>query len=124
MPPTRGHDLKPCLPPRTFQQGDDAPHTGARLETLLDQGERLGQTDAPHTGARLETGTASLTDTAALTMPPTRGHDLKRKSLPQARLRRGMPPTRGHDLKPPPPVVDGADLQDAPHTGARLETFL
>ena len=57
-------------------------------------------------------------------MPPTRGHDLKHlvnvDRKPQF-LR--MPPTRGHDLKRLPDKSCITDHPDAPHTGARLETF-
>ena len=34
-----------------------------------------------------------------------------------------MPPTRGHDLKPKSGGRIGKSQADAPHTGARLETF-
>ena len=55
MPPTRGHDLKPYV-------------------AFYDCVNKL---DAPHTGARLETVVASNIYFADR-MPPTRGHDLKR----------------------------------------------
>ena len=54
--------------------------------------------DAPHTGARLETLVARLLLPMVL-MPPTRGHDLKHKSIDKCLQRLMMPPTRGHDLK-------------------------
>ena len=55
MPPTRGHDLKRVIGvPHNFLQ-EDAPHTGARLET---------RSNAAHCSAKCW-------------MPPTRGHDLK-----------------------------------------------
>ena len=34
-----------------------------------------------------------------------------------------MPPTRGHDLKPRPEAPASRAKPDAPHTGARLETY-
>ena len=49
---------------------------------------------------------------------------MKHKGLPLLLRCARMPPTRGHDLKL---VFIGDrefDLVDAPHTGARLETFL
>ena len=55
-------------------------------------------------------------------MPPTRGHDLKLIDSLIAAIMPGMPPTRGHDLKPGHLRFDAGHLQDAPHTGARLET--
>ena len=76
MPPTRGHDLKLTGSSCALQKLHDAPHTGARLETMY-------RRDA----------------WPALAMPPTRGHDLKlafKLSHPSITL---MPPTRGHDLK-------------------------
>ena len=54
MPPTRGHDLKLKWVCKPYPKGIDAPHTGARLETL-----RAAFAPLWHT------------------MPPTRGHDLK-----------------------------------------------
>ena len=59
----------------------------------------FGLQDAPHTGARLET---YLTGSFSLmaSMPPTRGHDLKLFGVGEKVLLPGMPPTRGHDLKP------------------------
>ena len=102
-------------------------------------------TDAPHTGARLETLIWENIDSTSNKMPPTRGHDLKRIGIFGRLLSRKMPPTRGHDLKPyhqnrgkwfpGMPPTRGHDLKhlklkagpistsDAPHTGARLETL-
>ena len=54
MPPTRGHDLKQHISGISLFCEYDAPHTGARLETLI---------SAEHISYQL--------------MPPTRGHDLK-----------------------------------------------
>ena len=54
MPPTRGHDLKLINALSAGISGIDAPHTGARLETLQNPGADKEQE-----------------------MPPTRGHDLK-----------------------------------------------
>ena len=58
MPPTRGHDLKLQGHPRPERGSRDAPHTGARLETLNNYNKWM-MLDA---------------------MPPTRGHDLKLRS--------------------------------------------
>ena len=55
MPPTRGHDLKPRLAVWAGLGVGDAPHTGARLETLYEADLTIRWLDAPHTGARLET---------------------------------------------------------------------
>ena len=76
MPPTRGHDLKHDLlsaikvhqdAPHTgarletiskviwIETGADAPHTGARLKTAVGDNYTPALQDAPHTGARLET---------------------------------------------------------------------
>ena len=55
MPPTRGHDLKLVLRVDLANLTPDAPHTGARLETLKARRGKRGKPDAPHTGARLET---------------------------------------------------------------------
>ena len=76
MPPTRGHDLKLKIILLSFKLRNDAPHTGARLETL-----------EPFNKIRL------------FSMPPTRGHDLKLASRFVHSLQNKMPPTRGHDLK-------------------------
>ena len=38
MPPTRGHDLKLPGSRRSRSALPDAPHTGARLETLVEDG--------------------------------------------------------------------------------------
>ena len=54
-------------------------------------------------------------------MPPTRGHDLKLVFLGRAAENDQMPPTRGHDLKHLGQHTDSS-VDDAPHTGARLET--
>ena len=59
MPPTRGHDLKLLL----FR---------------MFAGEELQ--DAPHTGARLETSDIEVANGYHV-MPPTRGHDLKHVSI-------------------------------------------
>ena len=56
------------------------------------------QRDAPHTGARLETVT-TIKEIEAGRMPPTRGHDLKHGIQQLLQLSDMMPPTRGHDLK-------------------------
>ena len=56
-------------------------------------------------------------------MPPTRGHDLKLQHVGQWPFEAAMPPTRGHDLKPINGIIGGINGMDAPHTGARLETF-
>ena len=55
MPPTRGHDLKLDMHKMTQEKWQDAPHTGARLETQNFYWPWMLATDAPHTGARLET---------------------------------------------------------------------
>ena len=99
MPPTRGHDLKPAGAVAPGVHKEDAPHTGARLETSprLDSPKSIA--DAPHTGARLETLISAEHISYQL-----------------------MPPTRGHDLKPVASTIVSTPLLDAPHTGARLET--
>ena len=56
-------------------------------------------------------------------MPPTRGHDLKHFLEVEKGRRERMPPTRGHDLKLLG-IRTRSWIWDAPHTGARLETFL
>ena len=56
-------------------------------------------------------------------MPPTRGHDLKHDNGSWNSLCNLMPPTRGHDLKPHYHLRDNYKEYDAPHTGARLETW-
>ena len=76
MPPTRGHDLKRQSPLEQSNRQQDAPHTGARLET-----------DHNNTGRQI------------CGMPPTRGHDLKLRLLSPCCKALQMPPTRGHDLK-------------------------
>ena len=55
MPPTRGHDLKLETTIPKIALDDDAPHTGARLETEAAPDGAYTVEDAPHTGARLET---------------------------------------------------------------------
>ena len=98
MPPTRGHDLK--LFPDFFYLGAlyDAPHTGARLETLSRISSFLGYFDAPHTGARLETS-ASLAYVYINVDAPHTGARLETKLVHCANVIAKMPPTRGHDLK-------------------------
>ena len=59
----------------------------------------------------------------SLRMPPTRGHDLKLLFVGGCIGIFGMPPTRGHDLKLSLFCEYTSDKIDAPHTGARLETF-
>ena len=76
MPPTRGHDLKLSLISPTSKSNEDAPHTGARLETNSSFPPRVGNM-----------------------MPPTRGHDLKPNTSSTVIELNRMPPTRGHDLK-------------------------
>ena len=117
MPPTRGHDLKPMQQPQPETMNRDAPHTGARLETMDAMLDALYEEDAPHTGARLETPVCktliAITDDAPhtgarletrmnnrqekppLKMPPTRGHDLKHCSSCTAENCDGCPPHGG-----------------------------
>ena len=77
MPPTRGHDLKPEKEWHGGGYPEDAPHTGARLETILVDINLIRTIDAPHTGARLETAVIRERPEQLSRMPPTRGHDLK-----------------------------------------------
>ena len=65
--------------------------------------EKSVQQDAPHTGARLETTVTPRMVIENGVMPPTRGHDLKLQEGVLLRYLRTMPPTRGHDLKPKSP---------------------
>ena len=100
MPPTRGHDLKQGVRRNVRIPCKDAPHTGARLETLSTQFENRTPGDAPHTGARLETFC----------------------STSKAQTRRDAPHT-GARLETDSEEERAAAQTDAPHTGARLETF-
>ena len=51
MPPTRGHDLKQPKLNGLYTQIDDAPHTGARLETgIIGILKTLKQRCPPHGG--------------------------------------------------------------------------
>ena len=65
MPPTRGHDLKHVDMENQKQRQNDAPHTGARLETLVFTVGILLVGDAPHTGARLETSISDAQSAAS-----------------------------------------------------------
>ena len=80
MPPTRGHDLKQPLPSCTVYRKGDAPHTGARLETLYE---------------------ADLT-IRWLKMPPTRGHDLKPERPETRRKEQPDAPPTGARLETAP----------------------
>ena len=94
MPPTRGHDLKrgqypyPTLPRR------DAPHTGARLETLTENPARYNKLDAPHTGARLETKSSSCSYAPSTDAPHT-GARLETSHFLRALLISGGCPPHG-----------------------------
>ncbi len=121
MPPTRGHDLKLSQHAPLQETLKDAPHTGARLETILPCLSWLNARMPPTRGHDLKL-VRIVRLRIRFAMPPTRGHDLKRLSqtMPTSSIR--MPPTRGHDLKPLGISCGTATGQDAPHTGARLET--
>ena len=55
-PKINGHELIGDMTPAQLGiTDDDAPHTGARLETLMKASLLPSVSDAPHTGARLET---------------------------------------------------------------------
>ena len=124
MPPTRGHDLKLSVRAGISNTTVDAPHTGARLETLGFFTQPLTELqDAPHTGARLETGIMSSISLITKWMPPTGGHDLKLdQAVTQAAFAEDAPHT-GARLETVRSAVRGRSLYDAPHTGARLETL-
>ena len=47
--------MKQAMKAKDPKQALDAPHTGARLETILVDINLIRTIDAPHTGARLET---------------------------------------------------------------------
>ena len=76
MPPTRGHDLKPNMNSFCYEMDQDAPHTGARLETGLYSQPAIS--DA---------------------MPPTRGHDLKLVAAAAGALVGGDAPHTGARLE-------------------------
>ena len=87
MPPTRGHDLK-LEAEEVDAILEDAPHTGARLETgRKARALRAFSKDAPHTGARLETF-SPIQGRKKSGMPPTRGHDLKRREAEKKILKK------------------------------------
>ena len=76
MPPTRGHDLKPGQEHNQQRNSTMPPTRGHDLKPLAPAVVKILENDAPHTGARLETLTAVKLGRTVL-MPPTRGHDLK-----------------------------------------------
>ena len=78
MPPTRGHDLKPSWPSWPGRAVRMPPTRGHDLKHFPFHLGENAQEDAPHTGARLETKLVFLRILAISMMPPTRGHDLKR----------------------------------------------
>ena len=122
MPPTRGHDLKLCVDDHRSITSQDAPHTGARLETsAVGLCSCRGQ-DAPHTGARLETFFAKTGKNIMRSDAPHTGARLETCSISPSQLAPSMPPTRGHDLKHWHVLAIMHSGRDAPHTGARLET--
>ena len=77
--------------------------------------------DAPHTGARLET-LHNMDTTATQGMPPTRGHDLKQHADRSADLPEADAPHTGARLETQMMPSQSMNCGDAPHTGARLET--
>ena len=101
----------------------DAPHTGARLETLRFRFSLAFSYDAPHTGARLETIILCALFLLLAMMPPTRGHDLKLQIGRHAIFEGSDAPHTGARLETcKAGILSHRSLQDAPHTGARLET--
>ena len=123
MPPTRGHDLKPDKLRPEIGFPEMPPTRGHDLKLWFVKKFFLFLKDAPHTGARLETLWFPL-DSHSFTMPPTRGHDLKRgHSLPASGPPTDAPHT-GARLETPAASTLGWICCDAPHTGARLETIL
>ena len=94
MPPTRGHDLKLKSVFRP-EPGSEMPPTRGHDLKLLDDGGAAGGRDAPHTGARLETLLRMTARLAAMGMPPTRGHDLKPEAHRRHQLELGCPPHGG-----------------------------
>ena len=105
-------------------EAQDAPHTGARLETINTGRDFIGIEDAPHTGARLETATLCCGKTNKHQMPPTRGHDLKHQRTSYRNRKAPDAPHTGARLETDGIVSIRANRADAPHTGARLETFV
>ena len=73
--------------------------------------------DAPHTGARLETDLDAAIKQIQEGMPPTRGHDLKLQLIQLFVRAIQMPPTRGHDLKRSWLLKYFAHLGCPPHGG-------
>ena len=100
MPPTRGHDLKLVVLGINLLHDRMPPTRGHDLKPLL-----------------------SVLRLRAAAMPPTRGHDLKLYADLLALGNDAMPPTRGHDLKHSGSSQRTPKPEDAPHTGARLETM-
>ena len=99
MPPTRGHDLKPAGAVAPGVHKEDAPHTGARLETKLFAMMLLLISLMPPTRGHDLKQVRASTHPNRLQMPPTRGHDLKLMAAINESMKQEMPPTRGHDLK-------------------------
>ena len=121
MPPTRGHDLKLICENAEVAEKMMPPTRGHDLKLSFSAPRRGIINDAPHTGARLETP-PPCHSFSAHQMPPTRGHDLKHHAVFCNQPGRWMPPTRGHDLKHRSSAWCTQERSDAPHTGARLET--
>ena len=68
----------------------DAPHTGARLETIEMARDAIGLWDAPHTGARLETAGAR-TNAGTWRLCPHTGKRFKIFRGPSGKYARGCP---------------------------------
>ena len=90
MPPTRGHDLKLAGPHHCARKANDAPHTGARLETSSIRALPHAPSDAPHTGARLETAGAR-TNAGTWRRCPHTGKRFKIFRAPSGKYARGCP---------------------------------
>ena len=95
MPPTRGHDLKRDSDDRFYRRKRMPPTRGHDLKRGQAGGRREPEDDAPHTGARLETGNPWIAEVIP-GMPPTRGHDLKLESTYELqKQKQGCPPHGG-----------------------------
>ena len=116
MPPTRGHDLKHDAFYCIGQCTQDAPHTGARLETRPKAMPPTRGQMPPTRGHDLKQHLAHGV-LAQVWMPPTRGHDLKLSPFRFLAVPRWMPPTRGHDLKPLTDLIVALQRQGCPPHG-------
>ena len=142
-PPIRGRGLKHRKNKEGVARPMVAPHTGAWIETLMEETPEAAPTSPPIRGRGLKQG-VGCRGRGSLPSPPIRGRGLKRFYQGYTAEMVLSPPIRGRGLKPyngfhrgrlaPSPPIRGRGLKRAgqncaiashrvaPHTGAWIET--